>query len=124
VLLSINRYIAIGTKLTNIGLDRGRAMVRAMRGRVESPDRPRAGLAAGTTRGVQLGVHPGDAPLTVPTEVEITFTAEGAQATRVALEHRGFERLGQESGEKLRQDVDGGWLGALESYAEAARQAR
>ena len=42
---------------------------------------------------------------------------------RVALEHRGFERLGKGAGDKLRQDVDGGWPGALESHAaEGARQ--
>jgi uncharacterized protein YndB with AHSA1/START domain len=67
----------------------------------------------------------GQPALNALTEVEITFTPEGTQATRVALEHRGFERLGKGAGDKLRQDVDGGWPDSLDSYAaEAARRAR
>jgi len=55
-------------------------------------------------------------------EVEVTFVAEG-DGTRVQLEHRHFERLGKEGGEKMRRDVDGGWPRRLEIYAEAvARQ--
>jgi uncharacterized protein YndB with AHSA1/START domain len=55
----------------------------------------------------------------VETEVEITFTPEGANATRVHLEHRYLERFGRESGEALRRGVDspGGWSGLLELYA-------
>ena len=56
---------------------------------------------------------------TVASEVEVRFTADGA-ATVVELEHRKFEVLGQEGGEKMRKDVDGGWPGILELYRQAA----
>jgi uncharacterized protein YndB with AHSA1/START domain len=50
-------------------------------------------------------------------EVEVTFSAEGPGATRVALEHRNLERLGRDGGEKMRRDVEGGWPARLEMYA-------
>jgi hypothetical protein len=34
----------------------------------------------------------------------------------VDLEHRKFEQMGAESGEKMRKDVDGGWPGILERF--------
>ena len=54
------------------------------------------------------------------TEVEVNFTPEGS-GTRVDLEHRNLERLG-ESAETLREAVDapGGWGGLLELFAAAA----
>jgi uncharacterized protein YndB with AHSA1/START domain len=54
------------------------------------------------------------------TEVEVTFIPEGS-GTRVDLEHRNLERLG-ESAETLREAVDapGGWGGLLELFAAAA----
>jgi uncharacterized protein YndB with AHSA1/START domain len=56
-------------------------------------------------------------------EVEVRFTAEPGGRTRVDLEHRNFERLGAAAGEKMRRDVDGGWLHLLEQYAnEASRE--
>ena len=56
------------------------------------------------------------------TEVEVTFTPEGS-GTRVDLEHRHLERLG-DTAEKLREAVDspGGWSGLLELYAQATAQ--
>jgi uncharacterized protein YndB with AHSA1/START domain len=56
---------------------------------------------------------------TVSSEVEVQFIPDGA-ATRVELEHRKFERLGAEGGEKMRKDVDGGWPGLLELFKKAA----
>lgn len=53
-----------------------------------------------------------------PSVVEVTFVAEDAGTTRVELEHREFERLGRQAGEKLRSDVDGGWPTVLERYGE------
>ncbi|MGE5164254.1 MAG: SRPBCC family protein [Sphingobacteriales bacterium] len=53
---------------------------------------------------------------TVASEVEVKFIPDGANATRVELEHRKFEQLGVEGGEKVRKDVDGGWPGLLERF--------
>ena len=58
--------------------------------------------------------------LTVASEVEITFVAESSNTTRVQLEHRKFESLGREGGEKMRGSVDGGWPGLLELFKKKA----
>ena len=60
---------------------------------------------------------------TVGSEVEVRFIAEGANATRVELEHRKFEQLGVEGGNKVRKDVDGGWPGLLERFRALAEAA-
>jgi uncharacterized protein YndB with AHSA1/START domain len=59
---------------------------------------------------------------TVSSEVEVQFISDG-DATRVELEHRKFERLGAEGGEKMRKDVDGGWPGLLEIFKREAERA-
>lgn len=55
------------------------------------------------------------------TEVEIRFIAEGPEATRVELEHRGLERYGAAS-DMMRAtfDSEGGWEGILRGYAQTA----
>ena len=65
----------------------------------------------------QFDADPGRA-----SEVEITFTAEGPDRTRVDLEHRGFERHG-ETGMAVQQAVasDGGWGVTLERFADAIK---
>jgi uncharacterized protein YndB with AHSA1/START domain len=50
-------------------------------------------------------------------EVHVLFVAEGDGSTRVQLEHRNFERMGAAEGQKLRNDVDGGWPKMLDLYA-------
>lgn len=50
-------------------------------------------------------------------EVEVNFIAAGADTTRVELEHRNFERLGKDGGEKLRDRVEPGWTVQLDRYA-------
>jgi uncharacterized protein YndB with AHSA1/START domain len=59
----------------------------------------------------------------ITTEVEVRFTADGAAATLVELEHRNLERYG-EQGETVRQQVGApnGWSGLLQLYAAAAAQ--
>jgi uncharacterized protein YndB with AHSA1/START domain len=57
---------------------------------------------------------------TVSSEVEVKFLADGPDATRVELEHRKFEALGEEGGQKLRGDVDGGWPKMLEHFRNEA----
>jgi uncharacterized protein YndB with AHSA1/START domain len=55
---------------------------------------------------------------TIGSEVEVRFIPDGANATRVELEHRKFEQMGAEAGESMRKDVDGGWPGLLETFKE------
>ena len=59
----------------------------------------------------------------ITTEVEVRFTADGAGATLVELEHRNLERYG-ELGEAVRQQVGApnGWGGLLQLYAAAVTQ--
>ena len=52
------------------------------------------------------------------TEIEVTFTEEDGK-TRVDLEHRGWENLG-EHGAEARQGYDSGWPSVLASYRERA----
>jgi uncharacterized protein YndB with AHSA1/START domain len=59
-----------------------------------------------------------DAP--APTEVEVTF-APDADGTRVDLEHRGWERLGDRA-ELARTEYDTGWDGILGVYAAAGHE--
>jgi uncharacterized protein YndB with AHSA1/START domain len=53
-------------------------------------------------------------------EIEVLFTPDGPNATRVDLEHRGFERHAIGAGE-MRAVVagEGGWGGILERFAGA-----
>src|ERR1700694_791183 len=55
---------------------------------------------------------------TINSEVEVRFIAEGANATRVELEHRKFEQMGAEAGESMRNDVERGWPGMLERFKQ------
>jgi uncharacterized protein YndB with AHSA1/START domain len=57
---------------------------------------------------------------TVSSEVEVKFIPEGANATRVELEHRKFEQMGAEAGAKMRNSVDGGWPAMLERFKQQA----
>lgn len=56
------------------------------------------------------------------TEVEVTFAPEG-DGTRVKLEHRNLERLG-ETADALREKIDSpnGWGHLLQLYSEAATE--
>jgi uncharacterized protein YndB with AHSA1/START domain len=55
------------------------------------------------------------------TEVEVTFTAEG-DGTRVDLEHRDLERMGEKA-EAMRETVSGpgGWPALLQLFADEAK---
>ena len=57
---------------------------------------------------------------TITSEIETRFIAEGPHSTRVELEHRNFESLGQEGGQKMRDQVDGGWPSLMELFRAAA----
>lgn len=52
-----------------------------------------------------------------PTEVEVRFAAEEG-GTRVELEHRGWERIGDQAG---RADYEPGWDAVLGRYVESFR---
>jgi hypothetical protein len=55
------------------------------------------------------------------TEVEVTFTADG-DGTRVDLEHRDLERMGEKA-EAMRETVSGpgGWPALLQLFANEAQ---
>lgn len=55
------------------------------------------------------------------TDVEIRFVPRGEQATRVEIEHRGWERLGAD-GESWRDRNRGGWTTLLPHYVAATVQ--
>jgi uncharacterized protein YndB with AHSA1/START domain len=59
--------------------------------------------------------------LTLETEVEVTFVAEGPGRTRLELEHRHLDRYRDQAG-TMRSifDSEGGWTGILVRFATAA----
>jgi uncharacterized protein YndB with AHSA1/START domain len=60
----------------------------------------------------------------VESEIEVRFTAEAEDRTRVELEHRGLEAYGAEAETKRREfGSPGGWPGLLERFAAAAAPA-
>ena len=56
-------------------------------------------------------------------EIEVTFTPEGADATRVDLTHRHLERYGPEA-ERMRKILEGKGGEPLRSYARHINQMR
>ena len=59
-------------------------------------------------------------PENPPTELEVRFTPEG-DGTRVDLEHRGWERYGEKTGEYF-GDYDSGWDFVLGRFVERANR--
>ena len=57
-------------------------------------------------------------------EVDVRFTADGADATHVELVHHKFETMGAEAGASMRKDVDGGWPGLIERFVREAERGR
>ena len=57
-------------------------------------------------------------------EVDVRFSADGAEVTMVELLHHKFETMGAEAGASLRKDVDGGWPGLLDRFAKEAAERR
>ena len=57
------------------------------------------------------------------TEVEVRFIADGANATRVELEHRNLERYGERA-DVFRTTIDSpqGWGGLLQLFKQTAEQ--
>jgi uncharacterized protein YndB with AHSA1/START domain len=57
------------------------------------------------------------------TEVEVRFIPDGANATRVELEHRNLDRFGDRA-DTVRQTIDSpeGWGGLLQLFKQAAEQ--
>jgi uncharacterized protein YndB with AHSA1/START domain len=60
--------------------------------------------------------------IAMTSEVEVRFTAEGTNATRVELVHHKFEGMGAQAGASLRKDVNGGWPGLIERFAREAER--
>ena len=65
---------------------------------------------------IRFSWHPNDRP--AATEVEVTFTAAGDE-THVRLEHRGWERLGDDAAAS-RAEYDPGWDYVLGLYEAGA----
>jgi uncharacterized protein YndB with AHSA1/START domain len=57
-------------------------------------------------------------------EVDLRFTADGPEATKVELLHHKFETMGAEAGASLRKDVDGGWPGLMQRFVEEAERSQ
>ena len=57
------------------------------------------------------------------TEVEVRFIPDGANATRVELEHRNLDRFGDRA-DVVRKSIDApeGWSGLLQLFKQAAEQ--
>ena len=55
-------------------------------------------------------------------EVDVRFTADGPNSTLVELLHHKFETMGAEAGASMRNDVDRGWPGLIERYAQEAER--
>ena len=62
--------------------------------------------------------------VTMKSEVDVRFTADGPDATDVELVHHKFETLGAEAGASMRNDVDRGWPGLMARFAAEAERSR
>ncbi len=51
-------------------------------------------------------------------EVEVRFVASGEGATRIEVEHRDFERMGEAGGTRMRNEVENGWPAILRLAAD------
>jgi uncharacterized protein YndB with AHSA1/START domain len=60
--------------------------------------------------------------VTMKSEVDVRFVADGSEATNVELVHHKFETMGAEAGASMRRDVDGGWPGLMQRFAEEAER--
>lgn len=63
--------------------------------------------------------HPGKAAEEMPTEIEVTFVADG-DGTLVVLEHSGWEKIADEKIHAARAGYDAGWIEVLEKYRAAS----
>jgi uncharacterized protein YndB with AHSA1/START domain len=57
---------------------------------------------------------------TMTSEVDVRFSADGADTTLVELVHDKFETMGAEAGASMRRSVDGGWPGLLGRFVREA----
>jgi uncharacterized protein YndB with AHSA1/START domain len=62
--------------------------------------------------------HPGKEREAMPTEIELTFVADG-DGTQVVLEHRGWEKMAEEL-RGARSGYDAGWDEVLAEYRAAS----
>ena len=60
--------------------------------------------------------------MAMKSEVDVRFTADGPDATEVELVHHKFETMGAEAGASMRNDVDRGWPGLIERFAQEAER--
>jgi uncharacterized protein YndB with AHSA1/START domain len=63
-----------------------------------------------------------DSRVNLASEVDIRFFPETTGGTRVEVEHRNFERMGEVDGATMHDAVDNGWPGLLQLFsAEVAK---
>jgi hypothetical protein len=60
--------------------------------------------------------------LSMKCEVDVRFAADGPDATNVELVHHKFETMGAGAGASMRKDVDRGWPGLIERFAQEAER--
>jgi uncharacterized protein YndB with AHSA1/START domain len=60
--------------------------------------------------------------LSMRSEVDVHFRADGANATYVELVHHKFETMGPQAGASMRKDVAGGWPGLIERFQQEAER--
>ena len=60
--------------------------------------------------------------VSMKSEVDVRFTVDGPDATRVELVHHKFETMGAVAGSLMRKDVDGGWPGLIKRFAKEAER--
>jgi len=60
-----------------------------------------------------------DARSAMASEVDVQFVGQADGTTRVDLEHRKFERMGDADGATMRAAVDKGWPAILDLYVKA-----
>ena len=60
--------------------------------------------------------------VSMKSEVDVRFTADGEEAPTVELTHHKFETMGAEAGASMRNDVARGWPGLMERFAREAEK--
>lgn len=110
----LERYSIFGAEAT-VAFEDNRIVERSPNGEVSIWGEV---LELEATARLRFTWHPGRPEDEEPTEVELTFVADG-EGTLVTLVHSGWERVGGER-RASRDSYDNGWPGVLELYRRRA----